>query len=108
MDRLEQIDEFESMFRRSERESFVYVDIGIESVAVVTGDESNESVPGELRSFLPRIGDSTRWHTLGSGDYHNVAELLERLDAQQVDLLVTRRHLHSMHKVYHVCGTYTE
>ena len=93
MDRLEQIDEFESMFRRSERESFVYVDIGIESVAVVTGDESNELVPGELRSFLPRIGDSTRWHTLGSGDYHNVAELLERIDAQQVDLLVTRRHL---------------
>ncbi len=93
MDRLEQIDEFESMFRRSEREPFVYVDLGIESVAVVTGDESNESVPGELRSFLPRIGDSTRWHTLGSGDYHNVAELLERIDAQQVDLLVTRRHL---------------
>ncbi len=93
MDRLEQIDEFESMFRRSEREPFVYVDLGIESVAVVTGDESNESVPSELRSFLPRIGDSTRWHTLGSGDYHNVAELLERIDAQQVDLLVTRRHL---------------
>ena len=93
MDRLEQIDEFESMFRRSEREPFVYVDLGIESVAVVTGDESNESVPGELQKFLPRIGDSTRWHTLGSGDYHNVAELLERIDAQQVDLLVTRRHL---------------
>ena len=37
MDRLDQIDEFESLFRRSEREDFVYSEIPIESVAVVTG-----------------------------------------------------------------------
>ena len=93
MDRLEQIDEFESLFRRSEREAFVYVDVPIESVAVVTGDESNELMAAGLKRFLPRIGDATGWHAIGSGEYQNVAELLDRIDAQQVDLVVTRRHL---------------
>ena len=93
MDRLEQIDEFESLFRRSEREAFVFVDVPIDSVALVTGDSSNEVVAGELKRFLPRIGDATSWHTLGSSEFGNVAELLERLAAQQFDLLVTRRHL---------------
>ena len=93
MDRLEQIDEFESLFRRSERESFLYVDVPIESVAVVTGDEPSEAMQGALTRFLPRIGGATNWRAIGSGDYQSVAELLERVDAQQVDLLVTRRHL---------------
>ena len=39
MSRLDQIDEFESLFRRSEREEFVFADIPIESVAVVTGGQ---------------------------------------------------------------------
>ena len=93
MDRLEQIDEFESMFRRSEREAFVFVDVPIESVALVTGDSFNELVAVELKRFLPRIGDATSWHSLGSSEFGNVAGLLERLAAQPVDLLVTRRHL---------------
>ena len=93
MSRLDQIDEFESLFRRSEREEFVFADIPIESVALVTGDESNQSVQDSLKRFLPRIGEAAAWHGIGSGDFSNVAELLEQIDAQQVDLVVTRRHL---------------
>ena len=93
MSRLDQIDEFESLFRRSEREPFVFADIPIESVAVVTGDESGEAVQDSLKRFLPRIGEATSWHSIGGGDFSNVAELIERIDTQQVDMLVTRRHL---------------
>ncbi len=93
MDRREQIDEFESMFRRSEREPFVFADLPIRSVAVVTGDESNESVQAALKRFLPRIGDVVDWRAIGSDDYSSVAELLERIGSDPVDLLVTRRHL---------------
>ncbi len=93
MDRREQIDEFESMFRRSEREPFVFADPPIRSVAVVTGDESHESVRAALGQFLPRIGDGVDWRAIGSDDFGNVTELLERISAEPIDLLVTRRHL---------------
>ncbi len=93
MDRLDQIDEFESLFRRSEREDFVYSEIPIGSVAIVTGSEASDPVREAVARFLPRISDVSDWHSIGSGDYRNVAGLIERVEAQQVDLLVTRRHL---------------
>ncbi|GIS60954.1 MAG: hypothetical protein CM1200mP2_31790 [Planctomycetaceae bacterium] len=60
---------------------------------MVTGDESGEAVQDSLKRFLPRIGEATSWHSIGGGDFSNVAELIERIDTQQVDMLVTRRHL---------------
>ena len=109
MDRLDQIDEFESLFRRSEREDFVYSEIPIESVAVVTGSESSDPVRESVARFLPRINDVADWHSIGSADYQNVAELIERVEAQRVDLLVTRRHLgEEMFSPLHSLGVYLD
>ncbi len=109
MSRLDQIDEFESLFRRSERERFVFADVPIESVAMVTGDESPEAIRASLSGFLPRIGESTTWHTIGNDQFGSVAELLQRVDAQQVDLLVTRRHLQEAHlSPQHSLGVYLD
>ena len=73
MDRLDQIDEFESLFRRSEREDFVYSEIPIGSVAIVTGSEASDPVREAVARFLPRISDVSDWHSIGSGDYRSVS-----------------------------------
>lgn len=91
----DQIDEFESMFRRAERQPFGYADIPINSVAVV-GDEHHAdlaAVRRQLLEFMPRLRETENWRLIGSDDYRSVSDLLTVIDEQQLDLVVTWRHL---------------
>ncbi len=89
------IDEFQSMFKRAERERFVYVDIPIESVAFVTDKKSdaNDQVRDAVLRFLPRLESTDALRVIGPDDYANVNELLAKIDETQTDLIVTYRHL---------------
>lgn len=95
MDHLEHIDEFESMFRRAEREPFVFEELSISAVAIVTDGDGQEAqqLQQVVRQFLPRIDSVETWHVFSDDDYDNVTELVKRLGQQPLDLLVTRRHL---------------
>ncbi|MCH7989466.1 MAG: hypothetical protein IID46_10025 [Planctomycetes bacterium] len=107
----DQIDEFESRFKRAQRESFVFADVPIKTVALITdrtGDES-ETIRESLSTFLPRLETVDTWRILGDGDYRNVAELLNHLDAEQTDLIITYRHLQEGSLVpQHSLGVYLD
>ena len=91
----EHIDEFESMFRRAEREAFAFADIPINSVALITDRDqvATETLQQTVLQFMPRLESAESWHTITGDEYANVGELLQRIDDQQLDLIITYRHL---------------
>lgn len=110
-DRAEQIDEFESLFRRAEREPFVWQSMPLQH-AVLVGDESPDSLQHsrhELQQFLPALPPESGWQVIAGSDFQGVAQLLERLGRQQTDLVVTSRHLHEPAEVpQHSLGAYVD
>jgi len=107
----DQIDEFESMFKRAEREMFSYVDIPIETVAVVTdgAQDACQRVRTDLVAFQPRLESVTNWRMITGSDYNNVGELLEQVNQDRTDLIVTYRHLHEKAPIpQHSLGVYLD
>lgn len=110
-DRTGQIDEFESMFKRAEREPFVFADIPLRSVALITdrNRDDSQAIQESLSTFLPRLETVETWRLIGAGDYQNVGELLAHIDAEQTDLIVTYRHLQEESLVpQHSLGVYLD
>lgn len=108
---MDHIDEFESMFRKAERASFSHVEIPIESVALVTdGDAATaEELKGALQNFLPVLAEAGEWRLISGDDYSNVAQLQEKLEAEQTDLIITQRHLQEDSLVpQHSLGVYVD
>ena len=89
------IDEFESMFRKAERERFTYADIPLNNVTIITdgSQEEAEQTKSGLISFCPRLESVTDWRMITGDQYSNVVELLRLLNEVQTDLIVTWRHL---------------
>lgn len=105
------IDEFESIFRRSERELFQYSEIPLQTVTLVSdGDAAAaEKTLAMCRQWLPCLSTVTTWRSISGDQYRTVSELLERLDEQQTDLIITRRHLHEESFVpQHSLGVYLD
>ena len=92
------IDQFESAFLAADKAALRYQKPVVEHVLVVTdleGDAAAE-LSNRVRTFLPVVDDeSTRWARLDGGAFSSVKQLLETVDAQAPDLIVTYRHLHS-------------
>lgn len=108
---MDHIDEFESLFRRAERESFEHATIPIESVAFITDQASDESERRrqEVQEFLPLLKNVNSWRGITSDQYSNVSELLTKLDEQQTDLVITYRHLQEQSLVpQHSLGVYLD
>jgi hypothetical protein len=108
---MDHIDEFESLFRRAERESFQHVKIPIESVVFITDQspEESERRRQEVLSFLPILQGVNSWREISSDQYSNVGELLTKLDEQQTDLVITYRHLQEQSLVpQHSLGVYLD
>lgn len=92
---MDHIDEFESMFRRAEREAFQYAEVPLQSVAFVTDQSAEESARRKdaLTKFMPTLQSVDNWRQITADQYSNVGQLVELLDAEQTDLIVTYRHL---------------
>ena len=92
---MDHIDEFESMFRAAEREPFQHADIPLESVALVTDQSAEETDRRKdaLTQFIPTLQGVDNWRLITGDQYSNVGQLIEQLDAEQTDLIVTYRHL---------------
>lgn len=105
------IDRFESIFRRTERERYTYVDVPIGSVAIITdqdlaGAEATKSV---LLSVLPRLESAESFRFITGDQFSTVSELKERVDAEQTDLIVTYRHLQEEDLIpQHSLGVYLD
>jgi len=109
--RREQLDEFESVFRRAEREAFHYVNVPLRHVLLLTdGDRSEaEAIVKDVQTFLPRLEPATNVRSLTGDDYHTVNELLEQIDRERTDLIVTYRHLQEQSLIpQHSLGVYLD
>jgi hypothetical protein len=89
------LDEFESIFKRAEREQFVFAEIPINSIAIVTDQDlaSGEKAKAEVIEFIPRLADAESWRIIAGDQFSNVGELLGRIEQFQTDLIITWRHL---------------
>ncbi len=105
------IDRFESIFRRTERERFTYVDIPIESIAIVTDQDAAaaEETKKVLLEVLPRLETVDSFRFITGDQYSQVSELRELVDQERTDLIVTYRHLHDSELVpEHSLGVYVD
>lgn len=105
------IDEFESMFRRADKEQYSCVEIPIESVTLVSdGSRSEaEAVEADVRQFISQLSGTSGWRIITGDEYHTVSELMAAIDQQQTDLLITHRHLQETSLVpQHSLGVYLD
>ena len=108
---MDQIDEFESMFKAAEREQYVYGDVPIESITIVSDKPRSEieSIKNSVSTFCSRIADSPNWRFLGAEDFSEVSQLMQRLDEKKTDLIITYRHLFEESLVpQHSLGVYLD
>ena len=92
------LDQFQSVFLAADKTALRYEKIGVEHVLVVSdldGDAAGELL-NRMRTFLSVIDDEgTRWARLDGGGFSSVKQLLDTVNEQAPDLIVTYRHLHS-------------
>lgn len=95
MDTAEHIDEFESLFRKSEREHFVYKDQRLSSISLVTDQSaaSGEDWKEDVKSFLSATARELHWTTLDQNSYSNVQDLLQKISNSRENIIVTWRNL---------------
>jgi hypothetical protein len=88
---------FESVFKSADKPAYEFSRVEVTRVAVVTDQSDAEAEPllAQLRRFLSVLPNDTIWRHIGGSSYSNVGELLERVEAEAPDLVVTYRHLQS-------------
>ena len=92
------LDQFQSAFLAADKTTLHYEKLAVEHVLVVSdldGDAAGELL-NRVRTFLSVVDDDgTRWARLDGGGFSSVKQLLDAVDEQAPDLIVTYRHLHS-------------
>ncbi len=105
------IDEFESIFRRSEKVKYENQDLEIKSVLLIS-DQNEPSVSNlkdQAQKFLPSINSNTEWNTVRGDQFSNVGDLLRLLQEHSPDLVITYRHLQEESLIpQHSLGVYVD
>ena len=107
----EAIDAFESIFKRSERTLYHYVDVSIRKVAVITdGDQVMATeLSNDMKRFLPHLAEQAEWQYVTGDQYQNVNDLLRIMAESNPDLIVTSRCLDESSLVpQHTLGVYVD
>ena len=107
----EAIDEFESIFKRSERTLYHYADASIRKVAVITdGDQVTAAeLSNDMKRFLPHLAEQAEWQYVTGDQYQNVNDLLRIMAESNPDLIVTSRCLDESSLVpQHTLGVYVD
>jgi hypothetical protein len=92
------LDQFESVFKSADKAVYTYDRPTFDRVLLVTdlNEADAAGIANRVRSFLTAIDEAdTRWDTLCGDDFGSVQALLENIEKQKPDLIVTYRHLHS-------------
>lgn len=92
------LNSFESVFKSADKPIFEYNPVTIDRILLATDlspAEAEAMVPA-LREFLAAVDDDhCEWAVLAESDYGNVGQLLEKVEQERSDLIVTWRHLKS-------------
>jgi len=92
------VDLFESAFRSADKPGFDYrlPDIGRALVVTdLTEDDAHALLFGVKAFLQPVVADDGNWSVLGGDDYLSVQQLLELIETEKPDLIITYRHLKS-------------
>jgi hypothetical protein len=92
------LDQFESVFKSADKAVYTYDRPTFDRVLLVTdlNEADAAGIANRVRSFLTEIDEAdTRWDTLCGDEFGSVQALLENIEKQKPDLIVTYRHLHS-------------
>ncbi len=95
---MSKVDLFESAFRSADKPAFVRAPLTMARILVVTDLDTAASgaLLGQVRGYLNAIdGGQIHWAVLDTNGYDNVKNLLEHVEAEKPDLIVTYRHLKS-------------
>ncbi|MCH2572767.1 MAG: hypothetical protein MK103_15485 [Planctomycetes bacterium] len=108
---MDHIDEFESLFKRAQREQYQYMDVEIKSVTFINDTDREEalSIQRSIEKCFPCFDEGQVWHHLCADDYSNVDEMLEALQRAQTDMVITYRHLNEQSIIpQHSLGVYLD
>ena len=93
------VDEFESAFRSSIKDTYQHQDIKIESVLLVTDldAEATAKLLNQVKGFCQNLKqlENIAWNTANHNDFKSAEDLLEVINHTTMDLIVTYRNLHS-------------
>ena len=93
------VDEFESAFRSSIKETYQHQDIKIESMLLVTDldTEATAKLLNQVKGFCQNLKhpQNIAWNTANHNDFKSAEDLLEIINHSALDLIVTYRNLHS-------------
>ncbi len=94
---MSRIDQFESFFKAATRTPFHYKRVEVSKVLVVSdlGDKDARELTGRLQSMLRVLGDEATWVNAAEDRGRTVRELLEVVEEEKADLIVTYRSLYS-------------
>lgn len=91
------IDQFESFFKSAARTPYKHRRVPVDKVLVVTdlGEKDAWELRARLRSVFGVLGESATWSDAAEGRGRSVGELLEVVEEEKADLIVTYRSLYS-------------
>ena len=94
---MSRIDQFESIFKAAARTPFDYQRVRVSKVLVVTdlGEKDAWQLGARLKSMLSVLGDGVTWVDAAEERSRTVGELLEVVEQEKADLIVTYRSLYS-------------
>ncbi len=90
------LDQFESVFRAASKAVFEYERVKIDSVLVVTDQDSDAAARTgkQVSKFLEVLNDAD-FRVVGGDEFDDVPQLLGLVEETRPDLICTYRHLHS-------------
>lgn len=91
------VDQFESVFRAADKAVYEYGRIDVKRVQVVSDLEgqAGAALVDQIRAFLSVIDEDVEWSRLDGDAFDSVRSLLDHVEHEKPDLIVTYRHLHS-------------
>jgi hypothetical protein len=92
------LDQFESLFRSSLKEQYVYKEIEFSKVLIITDLDALEAEDfgKKVRSFLSVLEEEvSEWRTVQGNEYNNAVELFDFVQKEKPSLICTYRNLKS-------------
>lgn len=91
------LDEFESQFKSALKTPYEYEEISLGSIALVCDEDEAASADllASVQHFAPSLPDHLEptWNVFGREDFKTLSDLLAKLDASTVDLVIAERNL---------------
>ncbi len=94
---MSRIDQFESFFKSAARTPFHYQRVKVSKILVVSdlGEKDAWELEARLKTMLAMLGDDVTWVAAPEDRGRTVGELLEAVEAEKADLIVTYRSLYT-------------